>query len=44
LNLQCRFRHISNAGLQKPNFGIDNFFAVVGFSKIIGDKVSDFKW
>ena len=33
LNLQLRFRHISNAGLKSPNLGIDNFFLMLGFSK-----------
>lgn len=35
LNIQTRFRHISNAGLQEPNLGIDNFFILIGLSKII---------
>jgi len=30
LNLQFRFRHISNANLMTPNIGIDGFFALVG--------------
>lgn len=30
LQLKGRMRHISNAGLQLPNWGIDNFFLVVG--------------
>jgi len=35
LNLQIRFRHISNASLQQPNKGIDNFFFLIGLSKVI---------
>ncbi len=31
--LKCRFRHISNAGLKSPNFGIDNWFLVLGVAK-----------
>ena len=34
LNLQFRIRHISNAGLQSPNGGIDTWNVLVGFSKI----------
>ncbi|MFT6149024.1 MAG: hypothetical protein ACJAUH_001710 [Saprospiraceae bacterium] len=33
LNMQLRYRHISNAGLKRPNGGIDNFFGVVGIYK-----------
>ena len=29
-SLKPRFRHISNAGFQSPNEGIDNFFVMVG--------------
>jgi hypothetical protein len=32
ITYQVKFRHISNAGLQSPNGGIDNFFAGVGVS------------
>lgn len=32
---EARFRHISNAGLQIPNSGIDNFFVGVGLSRFI---------
>jgi len=32
-NLRARFRHISNAGLQYPNLGIDNLFLVVGMRR-----------
>lgn len=28
--VQGRFRHLSNAGLQNPNKGLDNFFLMVG--------------
>lgn len=34
LNLQFRIRHMSNAGLQDPNGGIDTWNVLVGFSKI----------
>lgn len=34
LDLQARFRHISNAGIKLPNTGIDNFLVVVGLSKL----------
>ena len=30
-DLKVRFRHISNAGIQNPNGGIDNFFVIIGF-------------
>lgn len=33
LQARFRFRHISNAGLQEPNGGIDNFFVVIGLIK-----------
>lgn len=32
MTYQVKYRHISNAGLQSPNGGIDNFFAGVGIS------------
>jgi len=35
IHLRTRFRHISNAGLQSPNKGIDNFFLVFGLSRKI---------
>lgn len=35
LTYQVKFRHISNAGLQSPNGGIDNFFAGLGLSYFI---------
>ena len=33
LNLQLRYRHISNAGLKSPNGGIDSWNFLVGLSK-----------
>ena len=30
ISIKPRFRHISNAGLQSPNIGIDNLFLMVG--------------
>lgn len=30
--LGVRFRHISNANFEKPNVGIDHFFAMVGYA------------
>lgn len=33
LNLQLRLRHISNAGLKRPNGGINTFNFIVGLSK-----------
>ncbi|MBD3345386.1 MAG: hypothetical protein GF401_10025 [Chitinivibrionales bacterium] len=30
INLQLRYRHISNAGIMEPNWGIDNLFLVGG--------------
>ena len=32
LNIQLRYRHISNASLKKPNSGIDNINLILGFS------------
>lgn len=32
-NLKTRFRHISNAGLNSLNLGIDNWFIIFGISK-----------
>lgn len=34
VSLNSRFRHISNAGLQEPNGGIDNLFVVFGIGTI----------
>lgn len=33
LDLKCRFRHISNANLKKPNKGIDSWFVIAGLTK-----------
>jgi hypothetical protein len=35
LDLKWRFRHISNANLEKPNKGIDSWFLLVGATKRI---------
>ncbi len=35
LHLRCRFRHISNANLMKPNKGIDSWFVLLGATKAI---------
>lgn len=35
MTYEVRFRHISNAGLQNPNAGIDNFFLGTGISKFM---------
>ena len=32
-NLKVRYRHISNAGLEEPNGGIDNLFLVFSITK-----------
>jgi hypothetical protein len=32
-NVKARYRHISNAGLEDPNVGIDNLFLVLGITK-----------
>jgi len=32
LNVGLRFRHISNAGIKKPNHGINNYFGTIGYS------------
>ncbi len=34
LNIQFRYRHISNASLKKPNSGIDNINLILGFSSL----------
>ena len=34
-NIKARYRHISNAGLEEPNEGIDNLFFVFGVSKYL---------
>lgn len=33
LDLKCRFRHISNAGIKEPNLGIDSWFAIAGLRR-----------
>lgn len=33
LGLKTRFRHLSNAGLQSPNIGVDNFFFMLGINR-----------
>ena len=38
LDTHVRFRHISNAGLQNPNKGIDNWLLVLGISRIVWSK------
>lgn len=35
IHLQYRFRHISNAGIEEPNRGINNHLLLLGFSKRI---------
>ena len=32
VNVGYRFRHMSNIGLAKPNYGIDNHFGTIGYS------------
>jgi len=32
LNVGLRLRHISNAGIKKPNKGINNYFGTIGYS------------
>ena len=34
INLQLRWRHISNAGLKDPNGGVDSWNVLVGISKV----------
>lgn len=34
LNLQLRWRHISNAGLKDPNGGVDSWNVLIGISKV----------
>jgi hypothetical protein len=38
LDLQARFRHLSNAGIQSPNKGIDNFLVVIGLNRMKNRK------
>lgn len=35
ISLQFRFRHMSNLGLNMPNYGIDNFIFYCGVSKLL---------
>ncbi|MEM6316773.1 MAG: acyloxyacyl hydrolase [Bacteroidota bacterium] len=35
VTVKPRFRHLSNAGLQSPNIGIDNFFLMVGVFSVL---------
>jgi hypothetical protein len=32
INIECRLRHLSNAGLQNPNYGIENLIGLVGYT------------
>ena len=32
LSLEYRFRHVSNADIQKPNRGLDSHIAAIGYS------------
>lgn len=34
LNFQVKYRHISNASLEKPNAGVNNIIVMVGLSKV----------
>lgn len=34
LNLQFRFRHISNAGIKEPNEGVNSYNLIIGLSKM----------
>ncbi len=36
LNLQFRWRHLSNAGIKKPNSGIDTWNILLGLSRVRG--------
>lgn len=36
IDVQAGFRHISNAGIQEPNGGIDNVILSIGFQKMLG--------
>jgi len=38
MEIQYRYRHMSNAGLKDPNWGIDNHFVLVGFHWAFGEK------
>jgi len=32
INIECRLRHLSNAGIKEPNYGIENLIGLVGYS------------
>jgi hypothetical protein len=32
INIECRLRHLSNAEIQKPNYGIENLIGLVGLT------------
>jgi hypothetical protein len=32
INIECRLRHLSNAGIKEPNYGIENLIGLVGFT------------
>ena len=32
IDVQCRLRHLSNAGIKEPNYGIENLIGLVGFT------------
>jgi lipid A 3-O-deacylase len=32
IDIQCRLRHLSNAGTREPNYGIENLIGLIGYS------------
>jgi hypothetical protein len=32
IDIQCRLRHLSNAGIREPNYGIENLIGLIGYS------------
>jgi hypothetical protein len=32
IDVQCRLRHLSNAGIKEPNYGIENLIGLLGFT------------
>ena len=32
IDIQCRLRHLSNAGIKEPNYGIENLIGLIGYS------------
>jgi hypothetical protein len=32
IDVQCRLRHLSNAGIKEPNYGIENLIGLIGYS------------